>query len=61
MAAWSSESGSTPVDSRGRTTFDGANFGQNIFDNVDDPERFGTPINIVTPPRAAQVGVRLPF
>ena len=41
--------------------FDAANFGQNIFDNVDDPERFGTPINIITPPRTAQIGVRLQF
>jgi hypothetical protein len=41
--------------------FDATNFGQNIFDNVDDPERFGTPINIMTPPRTAQLGVRLQF
>jgi hypothetical protein len=40
--------------------FDAANFGQNIFDNVDDPKRFGTPINIITP-RTAQIGVRLQF
>jgi hypothetical protein len=41
--------------------FDAANLGQNIFDNVEDPERFGTPINIITPPRTAQIGVRLQF
>ena len=41
--------------------FDAANFGQNIFDNIDDPERFATPINIITPPRTAQIGVRLQF
>ncbi len=41
--------------------FDAANFGQNLFDNVDDPERFGTAINIITPPRTAQIGVRLQF
>jgi hypothetical protein len=38
-----------------------ANFGQNIFDNVDDPRRFGTPINIITPPRTGQIAVRLQF
>lgn len=37
------------------------NFGQNFFDNVDDPDRFGTPINIITPPRTAQIGVRFRF
>lgn len=41
--------------------FNAANFGQNIFDNVDDPARFGTPINIITPPRTAQIGVRVQF
>jgi Carboxypeptidase regulatory-like domain len=41
--------------------FDAANFGQNTFDNGDDPQRFGTPINIMTPPRTAQIGVRLQF
>lgn len=40
---------------------DAANFGQNFFDNIDDPERFGTPINIITPPRTAQIGVRFRF
>jgi hypothetical protein len=30
--------------------FDAANFGQNMFDHVRDSERFGTPINIITPP-----------
>ncbi len=38
-----------------------ANFGQNFFDDVDDPARFGTPINIITPPRTAQFGVRFRF
>ena len=41
--------------------FDAANFGQNVFDNLDDPERFATPINIITPARTAQIGVRQQF
>lgn len=38
-----------------------ANFGQNFFDNVDDPVRFGKPINIITPPRTAQFGIKFRF
>jgi hypothetical protein len=41
--------------------FNAANFGQNIFDNVDDPKRLSTPINIITPPRTALIGVRVQF
>ncbi|MFQ5740019.1 MAG: carboxypeptidase regulatory-like domain-containing protein [Acidobacteriota bacterium] len=41
--------------------FNTTNFGNNIFSNLDDPERFGTPINIITPPRTAQIGLRLTF
>jgi hypothetical protein len=37
------------------------NYGNNYFDNVDDPARFKTPINIITPPRTAQLGVRFRF
>lgn len=38
-----------------------ANFGQNFFDDLGDPARFGTPINIITPPRTIQLGVRFRF
>ena len=37
------------------------NYGNNYFDNVDDPARFGQPINIITPPREAQIGLRFRF
>lgn len=38
-----------------------ANFGQNFFDDLGDPARFGTPINIITPPRTIQLGVKFRF
>ncbi len=37
------------------------NFGNNYFSNIDDPARLGTPINIITPPRTAQIGLRFSF
>ena len=38
-----------------------ANFGANYFDAVTDPARFGRPINIITPPRTGQFGVKFNF
>jgi hypothetical protein len=43
-----------------------ANYGQNYFDAIDAPpvngkSQFGTPINIITPPRTAQLGVKFHF
>jgi hypothetical protein len=37
-----------------------SNYGQNYFDAIDQPN-FGKPINIITPPRTAQLGVRFSF
>ncbi len=37
------------------------NFGQNFFDDLGDPARFGTPINIITPPRTIQLGAKFRF
>jgi hypothetical protein len=36
------------------------NYGQNYFDAIDQPN-FGKPINIITPPRTAQLGARFVF
>lgn len=37
------------------------NFGANYFDDVTDPLRFKRPINIITPPRTGQFGIRFSF
>jgi hypothetical protein len=34
-----------------------SNYGQNYFDAIDQPN-FGKPINIITPPRTAQLSVK---